>query len=171
MDDIETFFCDSMALDDTIRIGQAIATCIKPMTVVGLTGTLGAGKTFLVQSVAEALGVDRRTVVSPSFSLIQVYKGRIPLVHIDAWRIRDEDEFVELGIDELLESPCLAMIEWAEKFAIMLPVDRLGISIEVLDGQSRRFHFSWPDNSTVAATLGKALKTSLAEWTTVRSLR
>lgn len=163
METTESFYFDATSLEDTARIGQVIAACVQPITVIGLTGTLGAGKTFLVQAVAEVLGVDRQTVVSPTFSLIQVYKGHISLVHIDAWRIRDEDEFLELGIDEMLESPCLAMIEWAEKFAMMLPADRLNISIDVLDGTSRRFHFSWPAKSRVAAALGKALAESLAK--------
>lgn len=161
MESVESFYFDSSCLEDTARIGQAIAANVQPTTVIGLTGTLGAGKTFLVQAVAEALGVNRQTVVSPTFSLIQVYNGRIPLVHIDAWRIRDEDEFLELGIDEMLESPCLAMIEWAEKFSVMLPADRLTISIDVLDGTSRRFHFSWPARSRVAAALGNSLADSL----------
>jgi tRNA threonylcarbamoyladenosine biosynthesis protein TsaE len=161
MNSSESFVFVAGNVSDTVRAGQAIAAAAEPRTVIGLTGTLGAGKTLLVQAVAEGLGIDRRTVVSPTFSLVQSYAGRIPLVHIDAWRIRDDDEFIELGLDEMLESDSLIMIEWAEKFAILLPDHRLGITVEILNDDSRQLHFSWVNQAGPAATLGKRLRSIL----------
>ena len=72
-------------------------------TTVALCGTLGAGKTRLVQAIAEAAGVDRRDVLSPTFVLIQEYHGRRSIYHIDAYRLRDEDEFLALGPEEYFD--------------------------------------------------------------------
>ena len=78
--------------NDTARLGCALAQSLSDGGVVALCGTLGAGKTRLVQAMAEALGVDRRQVVSPTFVLIQEYRGQKAIYHIDAYRLRDDDE-------------------------------------------------------------------------------
>ena len=88
---------------------------LPPGTTVALCGTLGAGKTRLVQAIAEGLGVNRRDVVSPTFVLIQEYRGRRMIYHIDAYRLRDDDEFQQLGPDEYFESDGLVLIEWADR--------------------------------------------------------
>ncbi len=90
--------------DDTARLGAALAEVLPAGAVAALYGALGAGKTRLVQALAQALGIDRRQVTSPTFVLIQEYHGRKILYHIDAYRIRDEDEFLALGPDEYFES-------------------------------------------------------------------
>jgi tRNA threonylcarbamoyladenosine biosynthesis protein TsaE len=102
-------------------------------------GTLGAGKTRLVQAIAEACGVPPRQVVSPTFVLIQQYRGRRPVCHIDAYRLRDEDEFDQLGPDELFESDALVLVEWADRVTGSLPRERIEIRIEVTGPRSRRF--------------------------------
>jgi len=88
----------------TEALGAALAKVLPPGTTVALLGTLGAGKTRLVQAVAVACGVDPREVVSPTFVLVHEYHGRRPICHIDAYRLRDEDEFAQLGPDEFFES-------------------------------------------------------------------
>ena len=106
---------------------------------VSLRGTLGAGKTRLVQAVAEACGVERRAVVSPTFVLIQEYQGRRPVTHIDAYRVRDEDEFEQLGPEEYFESGGVTLVEWADRVERCLPRDRLDVQIEVTGEHARRF--------------------------------
>jgi tRNA threonylcarbamoyladenosine biosynthesis protein TsaE len=106
---------------------------------VALCGTLGAGKTRLVQAVAEALGVERRNVVSPTFVLVQEHHGRRHIYHIDAYRLRDEDEFLALGPEEFFESDALVFVEWADRIERCLPNSRVEIRIEVTGPQSRRF--------------------------------
>ncbi len=123
----------------TERVGRALADLLTAGGVVALDGPLGAGKTRLVQAVATACGVDRRDVVSPTFVLVHEYRtGGRPIIHIDAYRINDDDEFLQLGAEEYFRPPNLVLIEWASRIVCCLPEERLEISIEVLDDTARR---------------------------------
>ena len=123
----------------TTALGHALAEALPAGTTVALCGTLGAGKTRLVQAIAEGLGVNRREVVSPTFVLIQEYHGRRTIYHIDAYRLRDDDEFQQLGPDEYFESDGLVLIEWANRVAGSLPREYIEIRAEVTGAESRRF--------------------------------
>src|SRR5215831_9746332 len=98
----------------TDRFGAALAGVLPAGSVVALLGTLGAGKTRLVQAIGAACGVLREEVVSPTFVLCQEYHGCQVINHLDAYRLRDVDELRELGIEELFESEALTIIEWAD---------------------------------------------------------
>jgi tRNA threonylcarbamoyladenosine biosynthesis protein TsaE len=101
--------------DETSALGRELASTLSAGDVVLLSGELGAGKTALVRGLAEGLGVPRDDVSSPTFTLIQEYRGgRLTLFHVDLYRIEDPREFDELGLDEIAEDGVLA-IEWAEK--------------------------------------------------------
>jgi tRNA threonylcarbamoyladenosine biosynthesis protein TsaE len=126
-------------LVDTDRLGLALAECLPEGTVVGLCGTLGSGKTRLVQAIAAACGVPRDSVVSPTFVLCQEYYGRRSLIHMDAYRLQNEREFQQLGPEEYFASPAITLIEWADRVASCLPDERLQIDIEILPDDSRRF--------------------------------
>jgi tRNA threonylcarbamoyladenosine biosynthesis protein TsaE len=126
----------------TAALGAALARVLPDGTTVGLCGTLGAGKTRLVQAIAEAGGIDRREVVSPTFVLVHEYHGRRTLYHIDAYRLRDDDEFLQLGPEEYFEGDGLTVIEWADRVRRCLPEDRIEIHIEVTGRQSRRFEIT-----------------------------
>ena len=123
----------------TAALGAALAAVLPAGSTVALCGTLGAGKTRLVQAVAAAAGVEPRSVVSPSFVLIQEYAGRVPIYHIDAYRLRDADEFRQLGPEEYFEGRGLVLIEWADRVRPALPPQRMEIDITVTGPQSRRF--------------------------------
>ncbi len=127
---------------DTERLGRALAEVLVEGSVVALSGPLGAGKTRLVQAIAAASGVDRRDVVSPTFVLVHEYQGTRPIYHLDAYRLADDDEFLQLGADEYFPPPNLVFIEWAERVARCLPADRVEITIAVLRGDGRRFEIS-----------------------------
>jgi tRNA threonylcarbamoyladenosine biosynthesis protein TsaE len=129
---------------DTWRLGQALAAELPEGAVVALHGTLGAGKTRLVQAVAAAWGIDPREVVSPTFVLATEHHGRRSLYHVDAYRLRDEDEFEALGQHEHFGGPGVVFIEWAEKIAGSLPEERIEISLEVCGESSRRFSLRSP---------------------------
>jgi tRNA threonylcarbamoyladenosine biosynthesis protein TsaE len=135
-----TFEAESLA--DTDRLGAALADVTPDGMVVALSGTLGAGKTRLVQAVAAACGLRRDEVVSPTFVLCQSYRGRRTLHHMDAYRIRDDDEFLELGPDEYFDSDAVTFVEWAERVRGCLPPERLEIQIDVTGETSRRFRIS-----------------------------
>jgi tRNA threonylcarbamoyladenosine biosynthesis protein TsaE len=153
---------DSISNDeaDTERLGAALAGVLQPGTVVALNGNLGAGKTRLVQAVAAALGVDRETVTSPTFVLLQEYAGRLPLYHFDAYRLRDVDEFLALGADELLWSDGVCLVEWADRVAEALPADRVEVQIAARGADSRAFRFSGtgPQSKTLVNRLRQALQ-------------
>ncbi len=123
---------------DTQALGQALADFLPDGSLVGLFGTLGSGKTRLVQAIAEATGVDRRQVVSPTFVLVQEYTtGRRPIYHFDTYRLRDEDEFLQLGPEEYYDRNGLVLIEWADRVLDVLPRDRVEIHFEVIGEQAR----------------------------------
>ena len=134
-----SFVFDAVDESATAAFGAAIAEVLPPGTTVALCGTLGAGKTRLVQAIAEAVGVERRGVVSPTFVLVQEHHGRRDIYHIDAYRLRDEDEFLALGPEEFFDSDALVLIEWADRVQNCLPKNRIEIHIEVTGAESRRF--------------------------------
>ena len=133
--------CDSHSVEQTRELGMRLAQCVQPGDVIGLDGDLGAGKTHFVQGLVEALGVDRDAVTSPTFTLIQEYPTRIPVCHFDAYRLRDSDEFLELGVDELLGGDVVCVIEWASRVADVLPRNRLQVNIVVTSESA--WQFSW----------------------------
>lgn len=124
---------------DTHRLGAALADVLPPGTTVALIGTLGAGKTRLVQALAAACGVPAETVVSPTFVLCQPYQGRRTLYHLDAYRLRDDDEFLDLGPEEYFASDGLVLIEWADRVLRCLPPDRVEVHITVTGETERTF--------------------------------
>ena len=124
---------------DTDRLGADLAARLPSGAVVALTGTLGAGKTRLVQAIAAACGVPREEVVSPTFVLCQQYRGTRTINHLDAYRLHDEDEFRELGAEELFGSDAITIIEWADKVPAALPDNHVQIDIAVTGPTSRRF--------------------------------
>ncbi len=124
----------------TDRLGRLLANVLPAGTVVALVGTLGAGKTRLVQGVAAALGVPREAVTSPTFVLVNEYLGgRMPVYHFDTYRLRDEDEFLELGPEEYFDGAGLTFVEWADRVVDCLPLDYLRVEIEVLGETQREF--------------------------------
>jgi tRNA threonylcarbamoyladenosine biosynthesis protein TsaE len=127
---------------DTQCLGAVLANVLPPGTVVGLIGTLGAGKTRLVQAVATALGVPAGSVTSPTFVLVNEYLGgRIPLYHFDTYRLKDDDEFLNLGPEEYFDSNGLTFVEWADRVAGLLPAERLEITIEITGATRRTISF------------------------------
>ena len=123
----------------TERLARALAATLPAGAVIALNGTLGAGKTRLVQAIAATVGVERRAVVSPTYVLVQEYAGSKPIYHFDLYRLRDEDEFLELAPDEYFARGGWTFLEWASKFPRCLPAERLDITIDVLGETSRRF--------------------------------
>ena len=133
----------SIALDslqDCRAFGQLLAQGIRntvPCTI-GLVGTLGAGKTQLVKFIAQALGANPEDVMSPTFVLMHPLDTNPEIHHIDAYRIRDSDEFLELGIEELFEQQAITIIEWADRFVECMPKNTLWIELACEDPQSQR---------------------------------
>jgi tRNA threonylcarbamoyladenosine biosynthesis protein TsaE len=139
-----TAACLFVAPDEraTDQLGAQLALLLEPGTVVALVGNLGAGKTRLVRAVAEAAGVDRREVNSPTFVLVHEYEGRWPIYHFDTYRLNNSSEFVDLGAEEYFHSAGVCFVEWADRVASILPGDHLRIEITTTGETSRDFRFT-----------------------------
>jgi tRNA threonylcarbamoyladenosine biosynthesis protein TsaE len=112
--------------EDTRRLAATVAQALRVGDVVSLTGELGAGKTSFVQGAAVALGVTER-VTSPTFLLRRDYQGRVPIIHLDVYRLETLQEASELGLDEADSS--VTFIEWGDAMQPLLPADHLEIDL------------------------------------------
>ena len=128
-------------LSATDRLGRLLAEHLPDGSVVALIGTLGAGKTKLVQAVAKYTGNAEEIVSSPTFVLLHEYGGGTrPIYHFDAYRLESAVEFRRLSPDDYFEGTGLTLIEWADKFPQILPAHYLEIRIELFGETERRFH-------------------------------
>lgn len=134
-----TFRFESQSEADTARLGAALADALPSGAVVALIGTLGAGKTRLVQAISKASGVDPATVVSPTFVLVHEYAGRRPVYHFDAYRLKDDDEFLALGPEEYFDGQGLTLVEWADRVERCLPADYVEVRVDVAGSHERAF--------------------------------
>lgn len=125
--------------DETRALAKEFAKKIRAGDILALTGELGAGKTCFVQGLAAGLGVPAAAYVrSPSFILINEYRGgRLPLYHIDFYRLSKAKELGDLGLEEYIEGDGIAAIEWADRFPGALPKDTRFISFRIIDEETR----------------------------------
>lgn len=123
---------------ETERAGALLAACLKRGDVVALAGDLGAGKTHLVQGVARALGVDG-AVTSPTFNILLVHPGVLPLYHFDLYRLDNEAQLEDIDFYETLEADGVSFIEWGDRFPDALPADHLLVLIERTGETDRTF--------------------------------
>lgn len=128
--------------NETILLGEAIGRHLEPSTVIGLSGTLGTGKTKISQGIASGLEIDPETVTSPTFTICIPYSGRLPLLHLDAYRIQSPEEVDELGLDEVVENGAVLLIEWSEKIAALIPPMDLHIQVSQTAERKRKFDFT-----------------------------
>ncbi len=128
---------ETRSANETQALGAALGRLLWPGTVVCLEGDLGAGKTCLTQGIGHGLG-GAEPVISPTFTLIREYHGRLPLFHVDCYRLRDVDDAWALGLDDYLYGDGVTVIEWADRVSPLLPDERLWIRLDPVNGDSRR---------------------------------
>jgi len=128
---------DSASPEETRAIGKRIARLLREGSVVALRGGLGAGKTCLTKGIAEALGVAEE-ITSPTYTIVSEYQGTLPFYHIDAYRLRGDDDFSALGGDEILYGNGVSVIEWSEKLPQSLPDHAIIVEIDITGGETRR---------------------------------
>ena len=120
----------SVSRQHTDRLGQAIGRVLRGGESIALFGPLGAGKTTLVRGIAQGLGASPATVTSPTFVVIHEYdQGRLPLAHMDLYRIRSPHDLESTGLIEYFSGQTVAVIEWADKGLAALPQDRIEITL------------------------------------------
>jgi len=127
----------SRSPDETLKLGARLGKLASGGDVFLLVGNLGAGKTCLTQGIARGLGIEDHTP-SPSFVLVRQFYGRLPLYHIDLYRLDRINEIADLGLDDYLYGDGVCVIEWAERGLSLLPREHLLVEISYLGDTGRR---------------------------------
>lgn len=123
--------------EETISLGEKIGSFLKGGEIFALQGTLAAGKTTITKGIAKALGV-KDEITSPTFCLISEYEGRIPLYHMDVYRLNGGEDFIDLGAEDLIYGKGVSLIEWSEKIMEELPASTIILRIEPVEGTTQR---------------------------------
>lgn len=132
----------SGSLSETQSLGEKIGRKLGTEFIIGLSGELGSGKTSFVQGLAKGLDVPENCyITSPTYSIIHEYSGRIPLFHIDLYRIRGQDEIYETGLYEMLDRFGIFAIEWPCLLLKDLPADYMVIHFQIIDDDLRKISF------------------------------
>ncbi|MEM9730448.1 MAG: tRNA (adenosine(37)-N6)-threonylcarbamoyltransferase complex ATPase subunit type 1 TsaE [Myxococcota bacterium] len=128
---------------ETLALARALAEALEPGDLVALEGDLGAGKTTFARGAIRALGVPEEiAVTSPTFALLHVYEGRVDVAHADFYRLGDEAELEELGLDEILEGGAVLFVEWGRKFDWVGERATLFIELEIVSDVHRKLVLS-----------------------------
>jgi len=122
--------------EETIDLGEKIGKLLKKGDVIAMQGTLAAGKTTITKGIAKALGV-QDTITSPTFCLISEYTGKMPLYHMDVYRLEGSDDFINLGTDDMIYGNGVSIIEWSEKIMDELPSKTIILKITPHDDGTR----------------------------------
>lgn len=135
----ETFRIKTHSEEETKRLAAKLSRLLKAGDVITMEGDLGAGKTTFTKGLAEGLGV-KRTVNSPTFTMIKQYQGELPLYHMDVYRLEESDE--DLGFDEYFHGEGISVVEWAQFIEDFLPDELLNINIMYEDEHTRMLEFT-----------------------------
>jgi tRNA threonylcarbamoyladenosine biosynthesis protein TsaE len=123
----------------TLEFGERLAHTLQGGDVLALTGDLGAGKTLITRGIALGLGITAEQVTSPTFTLIQTYEGRLPVIHVDLYRLEDPSAILQLGLEDYFTPQNIVIIEWADRLLQILPSDYLALHLEHGDTKTTRF--------------------------------
>ena len=130
-----TFFTHSA--DETTALGYKIGKKLKKGDIIAMHGTLAAGKTTITKGIAQALDISEE-ITSPTFCLISEYYGKMPLYHMDVYRLDGTEDFINLGVDDMLYGDGVCIIEWSEKIMDELPKNTIILRILPQDDNSRK---------------------------------
>lgn len=130
--------------EETVELGKKIGSFLKKGDIIAMQGTLGAGKTTITKGIAQALGINE-TITSPTFCLISEYEGKMPLYHMDVYRLDGAEDFANLGTEDMLYGEGVSIIEWSEKIMEELPHKTIILKLEPQDDGARTITIeNWP---------------------------
>ncbi len=118
----------STAPEQSFSFGRQLGQLLQEVSVICLIGNLGAGKTLLVQGIAHGIGLHEE-ITSPTFTVMNVYEGTIPVYHFDLYRLESPEQLVDIGFDEYTNAGGIAIIEWPDKFPGFMPDSYLRIEL------------------------------------------
>jgi tRNA threonylcarbamoyladenosine biosynthesis protein TsaE len=150
------------SVESTRSLGRAVSEALRPGDVVALSGDLGAGKTAFVQGAADGLEV-RGPVVSPTFTLVREYGGRVPVVHMDVYRLDRLQDVLDMGFDEYLDGHAVVFIEWGDVIQGLLPDSWLGIGLSLDDEDEDRRTVDISGTGPSWKTRWKSLERTIAQ--------
>jgi tRNA threonylcarbamoyladenosine biosynthesis protein TsaE len=131
-----------LTLAATLDLGRKLGRLARPGDVITLTGDLGAGKTTLTQAIGAGLGVPGQLyITSPTFSLLHEYPGRLPLYHMDLYRLANEGDMETLGFEEYIYGAGVTVIEWPDRLGSLLPEERLEVRLAFAGSEARTATF------------------------------
>lgn len=130
---------------ETVALGERLGRVLKGGELLALCGELGSGKTIFTKGIAKGLNV-QEVLTSSSFVLASTYQGRLNLHHLDFYRLQEMDDFFSIGFDDFLSPDSVVVIEWAERFQLLLPTPYLKIELFIIDEQTREIIFSTQNN-------------------------
>lgn len=128
---------------ETVELGARLGRLLAPGDFIALTGELGAGKTQFAKGIAAGLQVDPGTpVTSPTYTILNIYQGRLPLYHFDLYRLHGPEEIAELGFEEYFSGAGACVVEWAERLAEEMPAQVLTVSLSHAGAEGRTVCFA-----------------------------
>ena len=157
-----TVVATTSSVDATRDLAQAVSSLARPGDVIVLAGDLGAGKTAFVQGFGRGLGVPDR-ITSPTFTLVHVYEGRLPVHHLDVYRLEHLSEALDLGLPEMLDEGGVVLIEWGDAILPVLPHDFLEVRLTFGAGDDDR-HVAFRPVGVAWAPRSDALAGVLSPW-------
>ncbi len=128
---------NTSSAEETIALGKKIGSLLQKGDIIAMQGTLAAGKTTITKGIAQSLGI-KDEITSPTFCLISEYEGKMPLYHMDVYRLDGGEDFINLGVEDLIYGNGVSLIEWSEKVMDELPKKTIILKIEPLEGTTKR---------------------------------
>lgn len=129
----------SKSMEQTVEEGERFASCLKPGDVVVLSGELGSGKTVFTKGIAKGLGINQwQMVSSPTFVILNVYKGKSDLFHFDFYRLQNKSDLTDIGFYEFMNNDGVTVVEWGEKFKDIFPARTKWVNFKYLNKRGRQ---------------------------------
>ncbi len=130
--------------EETIQLGKKIGSMLQPGAIIAMEGNLAVGKTTITKGIAESLGIEE-AITSPTFTLISEYEGKMPLYHMDVYRLDSCEDFINLGVEDLMYGDGVSIIEWSERVREELPKSTITLHLEIREDGGRDITLeNWP---------------------------